>query len=273
MTNGSRSSSVRTADVGSSSAAQIACGQRPCLCLREPRLVGVDAGKAVERGLDRRAGLGDRDRAEIDGVVERAHLDPPVDRPDEPPAREREDPGGRERLDREPAGPTAEPRDRPCRLDQACPQAAVRGVELGDLVGSGSRRCEARADGVAPQLVEEEAARGAPRQRDLLERREVRREVAAKVIVDERELGCEHGASVELDLLLEHEPLEHEARGDVTVADRPGERVDGDRADLSGGERAQDAGRQVQLPDGERRIEVRPRRTGPAAEFWSRTHR
>ena len=89
----------------------------------------------------------------------------------------------------------------------------------------------------------EEAARGTPRQRDLLERCEVRRDIAAKVVVDERELGCEHGASVELDLLLEDEPLEHEARGDVAITDRPGERVDGDRADLPSRKRA--AGRRL----------------------------
>ena len=140
-------------------------------------------------------------------------------------------------------------------------------MEFGDLAGSRSPGCETRADGVAPQLVEEEATRGAPRQRDLLERCEVRREVTAKVIVDEGELGCEHGARIELDLLLEHEPLEHETGGNVAIADRPGKRIDGDRPDLAGGQRAQDTRRQAQLPDGERRIEVRPCSTGTAAEI------
>ena len=107
-----------------------------------------------------------------------------------------------------------------------------------------------------------------PRQLDPPQRGQVGRHAAAEVVVDEGELRREHRARVELDLLLEHEPLEHDARGDVAVADRPRERVDGALPDLSGGERADHAGaEQLELADRERRVHRRPGGARPAAEL------
>ena len=127
---------------------------------------------------------------------------------------------------------------------------------------------EARADGVAPQLVEEQTSRGRPRTAGSV--RSAARydgDAAAEVVVDEGELGREHRTRVELDLLLEHEPLEHDALGDVAVADRPRER----RHRALVGSARPGAGRRhrrelVELADRQRRINRGACRAGAAAE-------
>ena len=94
------------------------------------------------------------------------------------------------------------------------------------------------------------------------------------MVVDEGELGREHGAGVELDLLLEHEPLEHDAGGDVPVADRARERVDRGLPDLAGRERADDPGAELlELADRQRGVHRRPGGAGPLQRLWSRTQR
>ena len=131
----------------------------------------------------------------------------------------------------------------------------------------GRRGEEARPDGVAPELVEQQPARRDPRQLDPLQRGEVRGGAAAEVIVDERELRREHRVRVELDLLLEHEPLEHDAGRDVAIADRTRQRVDCTRPDLARGQRADDAGAQLlELADRQRRVQRRPGSSRAAAQ-------
>jgi hypothetical protein len=49
---------------------------------------------------------------------------------------------------------SAEPRNRPCGLDQACLQTAIRSVELCNRRAARGRCVEARAHGVATELVE-----------------------------------------------------------------------------------------------------------------------
>src|SRR5688572_426197 len=89
------------------------------------------------------------------------------------------------------------------------------------------------------------------------------------MIVDEGELRRQHRARVELDLLLEHEPLEHDARGDVAIADRPRERIDGALPDHSCRERADHSGAELlELTDRQRRVHRRAGGAWPAAEIW-----
>ena len=147
------------------------------------------------------------------GVAERRHLDPAVDRAHATrPARGRR---------------CAPARTSRARARGSCRRATRPAARSRRAAPAGRRRCrgsprsrrrveppreEAGADRVAPELVEQQAARGHARQLDPRERRQVGRHAAAEVVVDEGELGRQHGARVELDLLLEHEPLEHDAR-------------------------------------------------------------
>ena len=127
---------------------------------------------------------------------------------------------------------------------RACSPAYVTwNSAIAAALGAGGRNL-ARTR-LAAQLVEQQPSRGRPRQPDAAERSEVRRHAAAEVVVDECELGQEHRMRVELDLLLEHEPLEDDALGDVPVADRPCERCDCALADLPGGELADHAGSEL----------------------------
>ena len=139
-TNGSRSSSVSAEGDGSASPTQTASASACACAFASQFSYADDPGEAVERRLDRRARIGDRNRAEQNGVLERRHPNQPVDRPHPAGSRQREDPLRRERLDREPAGLPAEPRDRPRGLDQARLQPAVRAVELGDRLAARGRR-------------------------------------------------------------------------------------------------------------------------------------
>ena len=87
------------------------------------------------------------------------------------------------------------------------------------------------------------------------------------MIVDERELRREHGSRVQLDLLLEHEPLEHEARRDVPVADRPRERVDAtDRICPAGSVHSTPAGR-LSCPTVSEGSKSGPAAPGPLQSF------
>ncbi len=108
-------------------------------------------------------------------------------------------------------------------------------MELRDLRACRTAGEEACSDGVAPELVQQQPARRDARQPDPPQCSQVRGHAAVEVVVDEGELRRQHRARVQFDVLLEHEPLQHDARGDVAVADRPGQRVDGALPDLAGG--------------------------------------
>ena len=201
--------------------------------------------------------------------------DLPLRRPDAALGREAEDARRRERLDRDPARLAAEPGDGTRRLDEPRPQIRVRSVEVGDLRARGPPRVEPSPNAVAPELVQQQPARRDPRQLDPLQRGQVRGGAAAEVVVDERELRREHRVRVELDLLLEHEPLEHDACRDVAIADRACERVDGARPDLARRESADHACRaavRAGRPSSEA-SSAGPAAPGPLHRFWSRTQR
>jgi hypothetical protein len=88
------------------------------------------------------------------------------------------------------------------------------------------------------------------------------------MVVDEGKLGRQHGARVELHLLLEDQPFEHDALGDVAIADRARERRDGALPNLPGGKLTDDSRRQlIELPDRQRRIHRRAGGARAAAEL------
>ena len=132
---------------------------------------------------------------------------------------------------------------------------------------------EASANGVAPQLVEQQPAGGTPGQPNPLQRGEVARDAAAEVIVDEGELGGEDPERRGDLLLLEDQPLQHDACGDVPVADRAGERVTAlERISPAGSVQTTSAGRSS-WPIVSEASKLGPAAPGPLQIFGSRTQR
>ena len=131
----------------------------------------------------------------------------------------------REGLD-EPAPLAAKPVHRPRRLDKPRLQARIGVVELGHE-GLGAQR--------ARTASRRSSSRSRPRAATRVRRIRCSRYAAVlppKWSSTKAKLGREHSSGVELDLLLEHEPLEH-GGCDVPIADRARERIDRGLPDLA----------------------------------------
>ena len=163
VTNGSRSSSVRAAGDGSLSPMQVASVERPVLRLREPALVGRDAGEAAQRRHDRRPRL--RRSGPCRGRPCRraaSHLDAAVDRAHGAAARRarRSSPERTSRRRARGSGSRATRRAASVSTRRACsPPYVTWNSAIAAALGAGGRNL--RPNGVAAQLVEQQAARGA----------------------------------------------------------------------------------------------------------------
>ena len=161
------------------------------------------------------------------------------------------------------------------RLDQARPQAGVGGVELGDRGRLRPRRLEARPHGVAPELVEEQAAGRRPRQLDPSRGPRGRRRALPRKWSSTKASSA--ASTARASSWTSRWSTSRSSTTLAAMSRSPIARASGVTAlvpDLARRQRADDAGRsRIELADRQRRIERGPGGARTAAEASGRAPR